>query len=431
MRKWIIGCGLLMGLWILIGAGVLGWLLRTPDIEIPPREYPPQNAYDQYRQIGESMRRRLDKDERFKRIETALTEGEPVAAADRAYYLQQLAPYLRQYAPLTRQPSKSVIEYDVNWSFSELSQLRRIARAEAYLMREDLKTGRPRAAVERAQRLMRLADQVRDSGVLIQYLVGISINMIALRPLREELPRIQDRAALEAIVNLVREYETQRIPAWQCMQHEYYIGLSVYRDIDQGRVKSYQNLAGDTKALRLQRAVMRRILVNRALPEYKRVMTRTIEDLKRPFAERPERTAESLEKELRHALNQVLVPVYAKVSLKEMEEVAQVRLVGVAAAVRLHKLRTGNYPSALEALQRGEMIIDPFSGKPFVYKTDPRFGFLLYSVSRNRVDDGGAATYLGVPEDRGDLSAIVVPVPANLRRVEREQRPLIAPIWMR
>ncbi|OYT72461.1 MAG: hypothetical protein CFK49_04880 [Armatimonadetes bacterium JP3_11] len=428
MRKWAIGCGLLMGLWILIGAGVLGWLLRTPDIQIPPREYPPQNAYDQYRQIGESMRQRLDKDERFKRIETALTEGEPISAAQRAYYLQQLAPYLRQYAPLTRQPSKFVMEYDANMVFPELSQLRRIARAEALLMREDLKAERPRAAVERAQRLMRLADQVRDDGALIQYLVGMSINMIALRPLREELPRIQDRAALEAIVNLVREYETRRIPAWQCMQHEYYLGLSLYRDIAQGNTESLQQVPDN---LRPQQAILRRILVNRALPEYKRIMTRTIEDLKRPFAERPERTEESIEKEARHALNQVLLPVFTRVSHKEAEEVAQVRLLGVAAAVRLHKLRTGNYPRSLEALKLGEVIIDPFSGKPFVYKTDPRFGFLLYSVSRNRVDDGGAATYLGVPEDRGDLSAVAVPVPANLKRVEREQRPLIAPIWMR
>lgn len=32
MRRWAIGCGLLIGVWILIGAGVLGWFLRTPDI---------------------------------------------------------------------------------------------------------------------------------------------------------------------------------------------------------------------------------------------------------------------------------------------------------------------------------------------------------------------------------------------------------------
>ncbi|MCX7925239.1 MAG: hypothetical protein N2554_05450 [Fimbriimonadales bacterium] len=429
MRKWAMGCGALLLVGILIGAGVLAWLLRPPDIQLPPRQYPRQNAYEQYRKMGEAMWRRFDRDERLRHVETALLEGEAVSAADRAYYLERLTPYLRQYAPLTQQPSMAVMEYDANWQFPELAQLRRIARAEAYLMRQDLKAKRYRAAVERAQRLMRLADQVRNGGALIQYLVGISINMIALRPLREELPRIQDRAALEAIVNLAREYEKRRVPIWQCMQHEYYIGLSVYRDFDQGRTESIEKASGGADTPR--HALLRRIMVNRALPEYKRIMTRTIEELKLPFAERPERTAESIEKELRHTLNHLLVPVYAEVSLKEIEEVAQARLLGVAAAVRLHKLRTGKYPATLETLKLGEMTTDPFSGKPFVYKTDPRVGFLLYSVSRNRVDDGGAATYLGVPQDRGDLSPVAVPVPANLRGAKLEERPLIAPIWMR
>ena len=57
MRKWAIGCAVLIGVWILLVAGVLGWFLRTPDIQTPPREYPPNNAYDQYRTIGEAMRR--------------------------------------------------------------------------------------------------------------------------------------------------------------------------------------------------------------------------------------------------------------------------------------------------------------------------------------------------------------------------------------
>jgi hypothetical protein len=107
------------------------------------------------------------------------------------------------------------------------------------------------------------------------------------------------------------------------------------------------------------------------------------------------------------------------------------RLVGCTAAIRLHKLRTGKYPASLEALQLGEMIIDPFSGKPFVYKTDPRFGFLLYSVSENRVDDGGQSPYGGAPEARGDFSPVDVRLPDHLKGVRREQQPLVAPIWLR
>jgi len=125
------------------------------------------------------------------------------------------------------------------------------------------------------------------------------------------------------------------------------------------------------------------------------------------------------------------VPVFSQASHKEAGEVATMRLVGCTAAIRLHKQRTGKYPASLKALQLGETIIDPFSGKPFVYKTDPRFGFLLYSVSQNRVDDGGQSPYGGAPESRGDLSPVSMRLPDHLKGVRREQQPLVAPIWLR
>jgi hypothetical protein len=112
-------------------------------------------------------------------------------------------------------------------------------------------------------------------------------------------------------------------------------------------------------------------MVKTALPEYHRLMQRTVEELKLPFGERPQRTAEDIERETRHPLNQILLPVFAQASDKEASEVAIMRLVGCTAAIRLHKLRTGKYPASLEALQLGEMIIDPFSGKPFVYTDRP------------------------------------------------------------
>ncbi|MCS7300205.1 MAG: hypothetical protein NZ556_01430 [Fimbriimonadales bacterium] len=432
MRNWKVGCGVVFFVALLVCGGLGFWLLRPPPIEIPPRRYPPNNAYEEYRMMGEAMRTRFDNDVRFKQIEDAVQRGNPVPAADRAYYLRELEPYLRRYAELTRQPSFVVMEYDVAWLFPELAQMRRIARAEAYLMREDLKTRRPRRAVERAQRLTRLADQVRNGGVLIHYLVGVAINAIAIAPLREELPRLQDRATLEAIVNLVREYEKQRVPLWQCMQYESYFGQSIYRDIANGRT-DYRSLLSDSPPTtpRPDSQIIGRILVNSALPEYKRMMNRNVEELKLPFHERPRRTEESIGKELRHPLNQILIPVFFQASEKEIEEVARMRLLGVAAAIRLYKQRTGKYPASLEALQLGEMTRDPFSGKPFVYRTDPRYGFLLYSVSRNRTDDGGATPYNGLADNRGDLSPVVIRLSRPVRPDAADQRPLAPPIWMR
>jgi hypothetical protein len=434
MRKWLIGCGVLFGVVLVLCIGVLVWAVTPPKIEIPPRQLPPNNAYDEYRAMAEEMKQRLDADTRFKQIESAAAAGQPLSAADRAYYLQRMEPYLRRYERLVQRPSVVSAERSADTPFPELAGMRRIARAEAYLMREELRQKRYRAAIARADRLSRLADQVRNGGPLIHYLVGVAIHSIALQPIREELPRIQDRAALEALLKLARDYEKRRTPLWKCMQEEYYFGLSVHRDIAEGRndySKVASNDAQTGKRTRASSLLAGRLMVKTALPEYHRLMQRTVEELKLPFGERPQRTAEDIERETRHPLNQILLPVFAQASDKEASEVAIMRLVGCTAAIRLHKLRTGKYPASLEALQLGEMIIDPFSGKPFVYQTDPRFGFLLYSVSQNRVDDGGQSPYGGAPESRGDLSPVTMRLPDHLKGVRREQQPLVAPIWMR
>jgi hypothetical protein len=434
MRKWLIGCGVLFGVVLVLCIGVLVWAVTPPKIEIPPRQLPPNNAYDEYRAMAEEMKQRLDADTRFKQIESAIGNRQPLSAADRAYYLQRIEPYLRRYERLVQRPSVVSAERSADTPFPELAGMRRIAWTEAYLMREELRQKRYRAAIARADRLSRLAEQARNGGPLIHYLVGTAIHAIALQPIREELPRIQDRAALEALLKLARDYEKRRVPLWQCLQEEYYFGLSVHRDIAEGRndySKVASNDAQTGKRTRASSLLAGRLMVKTALPEYHRLMQRTVEELKLPFGERPQRTAEDIERETRHPLNQILLPVFAQASDKEASEVAIMRLVGCTAAIRLHKLRTGKYPASLEALQLGEMIIDPFSGKPFVYKTDPRFGFLLYSVSENRVDDGGQSPYGGAPESRGDLSPVSVRVPDHLKGVRREQQPLVAPIWMR
>jgi hypothetical protein len=434
MRKLLIGCGVLFGVMLVLSVSVLVWAVTPPKIEISPRQLPPNNAYPEYHQMGWELRDRFENDARFKQIEGAVAAGQPLSAADRAYYLQRIEPYLRRYERLVQRPSAVSAERSAETPFPELAAMRRIARAEVYLMREELRQKRYRAAIARADRLSRLAEQVRNGGPLIHYLVGVALHSFALQPIREELPRIQDRAALEALLKLARDYEKRRVPLWKCMQEEYYFGLSVHRDIAEGRTDYSEVVLNDAQRgekTRKRGLFISRLLVKTALPEYHRLMQRAIEELKLPFGERPNRTEEDIEKEIRHPLNALLVPVFSRAGEKEAGEVATMRLVGCAAAIRLHKMRTGKYPASLEALQLGEMIIDPFSGKPFVYTTDPRFGFLLYSVSQNRVDDGGQSTYSGAPEARGDLSPVDVRLPDHLKGVRREQQPLTAPLWMR
>ena len=65
-------------------------------------------------------------------------------------------------------------------------------------------------------------------------------------------------------------------------------------------------------------------------------------------------------------------------------------------ACRLYKSRNGSYPESLEALIPGiltEVPIDPFTGKPLVYRREGQ-GFIVYSLGSNQKDDGGRSTYM-------------------------------------
>ncbi|WP_145108783.1 type II secretion system protein GspG [Botrimarina mediterranea] len=72
--------------------------------------------------------------------------------------------------------------------------------------------------------------------------------------------------------------------------------------------------------------------------------------------------------------------------------IARQRLTLLAAALKLHQLRHGEYPDALDALAPdplAEIPLDPFTNEPFVYERRDE-GFAIWSLGRNGVDDGGS-----------------------------------------
>gem|GEM_PF-5728011 len=71
--------------------------------------------------------------------------------------------------------------------------------------------------------------------------------------------------------------------------------------------------------------------------------------------------------------------------------IAQLRIMQIAMALRGYQIKQGRYPETLEELAGSgwEIPLDPFSGKPLIYRKSG-VGYLLYSVDKNRKDDGGA-----------------------------------------
>lgn len=87
---------------------------------------------------------------------------------------------------------------------------------------------------------------------------------------------------------------------------------------------------------------------------------------------------------------------YGTLFLKSAQLEATFLAARTGLACRLYKSRNGSYPESLEALVPGilaEVPIDPFTGKPFVYRHEGE-GFIVYSLGSNEKDDGGRSTYM-------------------------------------
>jgi hypothetical protein len=65
---------------------------------------------------------------------------------------------------------------------------------------------------------------------------------------------------------------------------------------------------------------------------------------------------------------------------------SMVGLIGLKALG--YKQKHGTFPPDLQALGAQDLV-DPFTGKPLIYRPEPN-GFLLYSAGPDLTDDGGA-----------------------------------------
>jgi hypothetical protein len=420
---------------VLLGGALWWWAAqRPPSIVVPPRQYPPNNAYDAYKQIAQGIADMFATDARLRDIESRLfgRGGAPVSDAEKRYLLQKMQPFLEAYRRHTEQPCVAVYEYDMNWLLSELAQFRRLARAESLMIRDALAAGREDEALLRLQALLRFSEQIRTEGTLIHYFVGVAVSEMGLEPLREWLPQLQSPKTLEALVALAHDAEKRRTPLRSIFTHEYYLGLAFHRDLAQGRLKlqdlerdwGFSSLAPPTlDALLLRSGVGAPFVVKPSLREYQHYYDQLFAELEKPPWERKPVPANP-----KRFLNQLLFPVFDEATKREQSSMATLRLLACYAAIRRYHQQRGVYPPSLEALrpELGEMIIDPFTGKPFVYRADPQRGFQLYSLGENLTDDGGR---LSANRQQGDL------LPITEGALPKAQRPagnrLSAPVWLR
>jgi hypothetical protein len=91
----------------------------------------------------------------------------------------------------------------------------------------------------------------------------------------------------------------------------------------------------------------------------------------------------------------ILTTDFESVFLKEATFEALMLTTKAGLACRIYRNRNGKFPEKLEALVPeilDEVPIDPFTGKPLIYKVE-NSELIIYSFGSNEKDDGGRSTY--------------------------------------
>ncbi len=427
--RWMITAPTLLAVLIVGGLLWLARLYRVPELEIPKRHYPALNAYEQLRQIGINAYNAMRRIPNYGRLEQIMWDNpNRLKPGERESILKAMQPYLREYPRYLNQPSVAIFEYSPYYSTLERIGLRRLALAQALQMRAHLRQGRDREAVEGFQNLLLLGTQIRNDGLLLHHFTGMGISMIAWRVFAESPHLLDEPAALEQMVEAVRLFEQRRPPLWQAYEHERYSYRAFLQELARNPAQLEYQYGGSIypEGTGLPRPLLRPTIW-RAIGESERLIDGAIKELQKPTWQRDYHTALKCSNVLLRGWGEGLLEAIRSDSI----ELAWIRLLGCVAAIRLHKLRTGRYPDTLNALGLGTMSIDPFTGKPFVYKLDPQQGFLIYSVGVNQRDEGGRFVYGNMRSDqfdKGDLVPVFRPASAPSYA---PASPLAEPVWLR
>ena len=98
-------------------------------------------------------------------------------------------------------------------------------------------------------------------------------------------------------------------------------------------------------------------------------------------------------------LSLIMLPALDKVAIKIGSAQTAVDHARIACLLEVHKLENKKYPEKLAGLKT-TLPLDPYNGKPYVYKLNKEGSYQLYGIGWNQKDDGGTVIN---KKDRPDL----------------------------
>jgi hypothetical protein len=325
-------CGLLG----VAGSALLG--IRVPATATPTTVGPPPptaeraRAGDGYRDL-EAAAKLLAESDRFTRATApeAADADRDAALAD-PVVIQALA---RTRRGIGRGVNLAADEAEENL-LPRYAVVRSVARLLAMQQDAQLRAGDAKGAIDTARRAMRLGRAVQE-GPLIAGFVGVAIRALPVTTFGRHIERLDVRAAARLLA-ASREWLSEPAPFPTMLAAERRVSRRMV-------VAHFPNPAA----------------VNASLG---RLFDQARAQWKKPAWERgPLEIPADLEGSV---AAQVAGPLERAMEVLTRER-ARIGLLAVHAAIRRYRLEQGTLPETLEGLQERDVIVDPFTGKPFTY----------------------------------------------------------------
>lgn len=259
--------------------------------------------------------------------------------------------------------------------------------------------GDVRASIDRLRIGLRFAPKIAEESTLITYLIAVADAKACLMFLNKAVSGREVSA--ELLLPVLGDLGDSQINHWKTLMRNSIRGERVLF-MDVGLPLSpaafQQAFGGKAWTERLYYWLLRPFVkkdISLNLPKYEELETRALSSYYQ---------TRDFWKPYRDHLNGL--PWYAIVSknvLPDMEAAfmkvatldALILTARIGLACRIFKSRTGEYPDGLDALVPdilSELPVDPFTGKPLVYRREGK-GFIAYSLGSNLKDDGGRSTW--------------------------------------
>ena len=303
------------------------------------------------------------------------------------------------------------IKYEATFAalLPHLSVLRNATRGYTLRALAHLANDNPDAALADVEMSLFLAECIRDEPLLISQLVRIAILKIALQPVWEGLANQKwnaaQLAALEkrlAKIDLLKGYRL-------AILGERDLGNLMIDRMRNQPAAEWAKLFGDDGLLKLPAGWIdqNKVRINEMHMEFtlpvvdakaRRIKPKIAAAFDRKF-ERPQRGPYNV-------LVNLLMPAIGRVAIKTGSAQSAVDHARLACLLEAHQIGKGKYPAKLAEL-KAPMPNDVYTGKPYLYRLEPKGGYLLYSVGWNEKDDGGKAILnpksIHADEEQGDL----------------------------